>query len=607
MVSRKRRSQRLVTMVVSMLATAIFVVLSIAYFADTLRKKTDDTIISAMRDHANSQAVSLQFAFENKLHFLESTASFIGRSPSNDIHTQMRLMQSAIDAQEFSWMRVVNQSGISLSDTGMLVDVSGQPYYEDMLANKRIVYHSDDDLQTILFAVPIYQDGQIAGALCAGAPAENFAHVLWATPRESACILAGNGRVIASSDDENLLSNYVGKNIFDNLSLNPLQADFDARKNGVLLASVDGADYHFAYTPIVATDWYVLFAFPQEQTDQTFAYIFDEVRDLELNFAAGGCFLLCMVIFSAYSKKREVQEEALQLTWSQARYRILATDSNEAIWEFDIDAGEFYEYETFVRLFGALSENTFEALVERVHPHDRNYLVSLWRGLLNNTTDSWATLELRIMNKRRKRPAYTWCRMRMSVLKDSRGFRRRLIGKITDISQEKLKTERLERKARTDALTGLLNRAGLEEAIRLRLDREEPTPCAVAILDVDNFKGVNDNYGHGVGDMVLRSFAGFLRTHFRGTDIVGRLGGDEFMILIESVDTQEKLNMALAWLQDGVSKIHVNDIDLEIHFSIGVALCPKTGDTFETLYKHADIALYQAKHAAKKEFVIFEQ
>ena len=87
---------------------------------------------------------------------------------------------------------------------------------------------------------------------------------------------------------------------------------------------------------------------------------------------------------------------------------------------------------------------------------------------------------------------YAWCRAHMSVLFDGRRRRRWIIGKLTDISQERMLTERLEQQARTDALTGLLNRAGLEEAIRLRLEGAPQQSCAIVLLDIDDFKDIND-------------------------------------------------------------------------------------------------------------------
>ena len=191
----------------------------------------------------------------------------------------------------------------------------------------------------------------------------------------------------------------------------------------------------------------------------------------------------------------------------------------------------------------------------------------------------------------------------MSVLFDSRCRRRWVIGKLTDISQERMLAERLEQQVRTDALTGLLNRAGLEEAIRLRLEGAPDRPCAVVLLDIDDFKDINDFYGHDVGDDVLRTLADFLRGHFRGTDIVGRLGGDEFMALMEGVDSREKLTQALSRLRQGLSRLHAGEV--RVGCSAGAVLFPEGGDCFDALYKSSDVALYEAKRAGKGRFSVY--
>ena len=165
-------------------------------------------------------------------------------------------------------------------------------------------------------------------------------------------------------------------------------------------------------------------------------------------------------------------------------------------------------------------------------------------------------------------------------------------------------TERLEQQARTDALTGLLNRAGLEEDIRLRLEGAPQQSCAIVLLDIDDFKDINDFYGHDVGDDVLRTLAEFLRGHFRGTDIVGRLGGDEFMALMEGVDSREKLRQALLRLKSGLSRLHAGEV--RVGCSAGAVLFPTDGDSFDALYKGADVALYDAKRAGKGRFTVYD-
>jgi len=158
--------------------------------------------------------------------------------------------------------------------------------------------------------------------------------------------------------------------------------------------------------------------------------------------------------------------------------------------------------------------------------------------------------------------------------------------------------KKLERRAAFDGLTQLLNRATAEERIERHL-LEEPEPCCLMIFDVDNFKSVNDMYGHCTGDELLRNVAGVVRTHLRQTDIVGRLGGDEFVALLRNA-TEEVAQEKGKEMLTAISQL--NDIggkERNVTVSIGFACAPKDGNTFRELYTAADRALYDAKRLGK--------
>ena len=248
-------------------------------------------------------------------------------------------------------------------------------------------------------------------------------------------------------------------------------------------------------------------------------------------------------------------------------------------------------------MFGREGSHNIAEFLAFAHPEERERLERVF-GVLSGgmSAETHATVDFRV-RRGGESERYTWCRAHMSVLFDSRCRRRWVIGKLTDISQDRLLAERLEQQARTDSLTALLNRAGLEEAIRLRVEGAPDKPCAIVLLDIDDFKEINDFYGHDVGDDVLRTLAEFLRGHFRGTDIVGRLGGDEFMALMEGVDSREKLRQALSRLKSGLSRLHAGEV--RVGCSAGAVLFPTDGDSFDALYKGADVALYDAKRAGK--------
>lgn len=156
-----------------------------------------------------------------------------------------------------------------------------------------------------------------------------------------------------------------------------------------------------------------------------------------------------------------------------------------------------------------------------------------------------------------------------------------------------------------DQLTRTVTRRTGEERARLILQRGDDV-CTMFILDVDNFKKVNDTYGHGYGDQILRMVADTLRSSFRAVDLVFRLGGDEFMVLVVG-------NADESWIKDKSEQVLHKMAQAvppggkmaRVSVSIGAVQCPKYGTEFAELYRKADHALYKAKRAGKNCYHIF--
>ena len=170
------------------------------------------------------------------------------------------------------------------------------------------------------------------------------------------------------------------------------------------------------------------------------------------------------------------------------------------------------------------------------------------------------------------------------------------IGYVKVIEDQK----KLERKACFDGLTQLLNRATVEERVEHALS-EVDEPCCLLIFDVDDFKRVNDQFGHRTGDDLLRELATAVRGHLRQSDIVGRLGGDEFVALLRGAneavgrDKGAELLAAMDTLNTTLALTH------PVSISIGYACSPVDGNSFTELYAAADKALYHAKRAGKNQ------
>jgi diguanylate cyclase (GGDEF)-like protein len=155
-----------------------------------------------------------------------------------------------------------------------------------------------------------------------------------------------------------------------------------------------------------------------------------------------------------------------------------------------------------------------------------------------------------------------------------------------------------DHRAKHDALTGLSNRVGLAAAVDANLNGAQTHggDLAVLFLDLDNFKAVNDTYGHAAGDRLLKSVAERLRQSLRATDVAARIGGDEFVLLAKSLTSEQAAELSHR-LTNSISAPYDlgDDVHATIGVSVGIALVPEHGADAEALLAVADEALYEAK------------
>lgn len=156
-----------------------------------------------------------------------------------------------------------------------------------------------------------------------------------------------------------------------------------------------------------------------------------------------------------------------------------------------------------------------------------------------------------------------------------------------------------------DALTGVLNKMSCEKSIMEYLkSREISVGCGLIVMDIDNFKKINDELGHQTGDYVLEKMGLLLSHSFRATDIVGRIGGDEFLILARNVENYEILEKKCTQLQKDIQDQMKSIIPWQISMSLGIVILPKQYVSFEKAFQMADDALYEAKSFGKGRYIL---
>ena len=168
------------------------------------------------------------------------------------------------------------------------------------------------------------------------------------------------------------------------------------------------------------------------------------------------------------------------------------------------------------------------------------------------------------------------------------------------------RSKELNEKAETDLLTELNNKISTEEKIQNYLATHKKEQAMMFVLDIDNFKKINDTMGHAFGDEVLRAVGKGLRAEFRYSDIIGRMGGDEFCILLKGLNNDALITKEANRLLYFFRNLVVGDyVKYSATASIGAAVFPRDGENFEELYKAADKALYKAKRRGKNQLAFY--
>jgi diguanylate cyclase (GGDEF)-like protein/PAS domain S-box-containing protein len=178
-----------------------------------------------------------------------------------------------------------------------------------------------------------------------------------------------------------------------------------------------------------------------------------------------------------------------------------------------------------------------------------------------------------------------------------------------DLTEQKKNERALERIANYDLLTGLPNRRLMSERLARMAHRSGPAGMGFALcyLDLDDFKQINDRHGHATGDQVLVAVAERLRKLVRGTDLVGRLGGDEFLVALDGLSNGHELERQLIAIQNAISHpVEVDELRLRLRCSIGVTIFPQDSADPDILLRHADQAMYRSKSMGRNRYSLFD-
>lgn len=307
------------------------------------------------------------------------------------------------------------------------------------------------------------------------------------------------------------------------------------------------------------------------------------------------------------NKINEIQQKKEELRISRERYRLASTGSEVGIWDFDFKENRIYFSSKAKEVIGIDEEGhlfTLKSFMSKVVEKDKTLVFDNYRKHAENLTEIYE-VQCRI---RVSFGNYSWVSIRAKLLFSDDHKPIRMAGSINNITKEKLAEARIEKLAYYDELTGLPNKAYFFEKLNKKLSMSKGTKYALLLLDIDNFKTINDTLGHSFGDKILQKITHILNMVSKKHIDVSRFGGDEFILLMNGYkDEEEVKQFAIKVLEEISNSGELVDVGFVITASIGIALAPKDASTLYTLLSYADMAMNDAKNQGKNCFEFYTE
>ncbi|MEA5038301.1 MAG: diguanylate cyclase [Clostridiaceae bacterium] len=611
------------TLAMPLLLVAIAIIAMLAYREVPIRQQMERAY-TALQRSAEEQADLLRSEFEEQQLLLTACAKSFSNVGNADWGPLYERLNDFSRVTCFYRLGLLDASGTGYSNSGIRVDESASAFFKESMAGHSIILKESTaaSQDRFVLSVPIYRDGKVVGVLYGSLEEQNFNKLLAASlygDTAYAFICDGSGEIISGSgmgpgflSSGNVLTCLSSETLDKGFYTDNLAADLENSSAGHTAYTLDGQRQYSVYLPVGINDWMlfrVLFTASVE------AEAGELVRSGNLILTVMGlASILVLVVFYMINarSRRWLENEQEQLRLSDARFRIALENSHVSIWDYDFATHSIIQAEHSLALHGddRVILNVPHSLVAGgiVHPESAKEFVEMYHILQSGEKQAEGVFRIR-----RGDSGYWYQHIRYKTIYDAHGKPYRAIGMAEDVTeryeaarQYQKELNQLSDLAQRDQLTGLLNRSALEKEITARLETAIPdTLNAMYLIDLDGFKKVNDELGHQRGDRTLSEISQAIRGVFRTGDLVGRLGGDEFIVFLTVSGTPDLIESRANELCNALQFVYTGgDGPIHVTASIGVAICTGSGHTFAELYADADKSLYRAKEEGRNRYIL---
>lgn len=484
---------------------------------------------------------------------------------------------------------------------------SGKELCRQLLAGEEVITELGEDWftdQDSRFALlrPVSEDGSVSGVLRVQIEASLLAEqdVGSASFFQKVYIIftKQDGSVVYADTPYPEGSNFFSSAVKGGIAseeMQSVQRDFEKNQKGNMSFYGKGNKYYISWESLDFNEWRVVWFGRSPDV------ILQSTTILKGLIVFGICLIVLTVIFCATLIQILLRQKR-QLNIQQRRYEALAQFNDTVLFEYDAIHNQVTFTPNVLEQLD-LDEQCLEGISGTYYmqhllcAEDRQEISKLFEPA-SIVLDKMYYVEARF---RCRDGEYRWFGCQFKSIENQKGCTTRVVGKLVNINRQRGREQVLRQAALADVLTGVYNRAA-ESMIDEQLKKDGKG--LFFMLDLDDFKNVNDTYGHAAGDELLIGVAQILKEVFRPDDIVARVGGDEFVAFLSGTDDPRVAEHKALAIQRRMEQLYISGTGETVSASIGAASAPRDGSSYEELTAAADRAMYSIKQKSKKGFAL---
>lgn len=607
----KKKRKRILFMA-GMIAV-IIITATLFYFNSFVMKTENSRARDSLLEWTEQNAALVGSRIDMYYDLLECAADYISDMPLDEVQTEEMLREKFHrHTEKFDSLKIISEDGRCVQD-GQAYSLK-EYFLMAMLGNRGLAENGYSYADGGILSVPVKNEAQqIKGVLCGTLPCSSLDVYGKADRRKGYAglfVMDNHGKYIVSDGGNDTFGNdfltwLEGREL--SLPISDIKSQMDSGFRYYFAISDEDGDYMVTAAPVDGTKLFAVTMADNRYIHQAglryriWVFVITLVIILSLIVVIG------VYLYFRREDRIAIRNLNRQLMLNEETYRITARESDLCVFTYDVETEQIQflndKYQNLGLNQSELSVPVLLRKIREINPETCSVIRDIFaradsaEALHSQKAKVWAGGRMRYLQ------------IKTTNLYDESGKVSRMVGSIEDVTDMENDMLKLQKEARTDLLTGAMNRAAGTSAINRMLVQELHPGCVntFAIVDLDNFKTLNDVMGHMWGDRALCEVVLIMKKHCRAQDIVCRLGGDEFVVFLPDM-TREAAEESLRILS---AKLHIDyvkeNLEVMISASMGIVFSDGRDITFQDLYEEADGCLYQVKRTFKGSYHISDR